>query len=67
MSWTGWYRPDPGSPWRAVVSGDEETVVFNKLLDTVRGGDKCVLPVGVDPNSASLASGAGQRPDEIRS
>ena len=50
--WTGWHRPDPCSPWRAIVTADDETKAFNWLLDTVRGGDKCVLAGGVDPNAA---------------
>ncbi len=52
MGWTGRHRLDPLSPWRAIVTADDETKALNKLLDTVRGGDKCVLPVGVDPNAS---------------
>ena len=51
VSFIGWYGPDPRSPWCAIVNGDTESEVFNRLLDTVRGGDKNVLPAGVDPNA----------------
>jgi hypothetical protein len=65
-TWIGWHRPDPCSPWRALVTAESETVAFNRLLDSVRGGDKCVLPAGTDPNVAALAPRAGRCPDEIR-
>jgi len=54
--WTGWHRPDPCSPWRAIVTANTETKAFNRLLDTVRGGDKCVLPAGADPNATASNS-----------
>jgi hypothetical protein len=47
---TGWWRPDSRSPWHRIVHGGDETDVLNKLLDCVRGGDKCVLPAGQNPN-----------------
>lgn len=46
----GWHRPDKRSPWRAIVQGDTEADALGKLLDAVSGGDKVVLPAGVDPN-----------------
>jgi hypothetical protein len=49
-AWNGWRRPDPCSPWRAIVTADDDTMAFNRLLDTVHGGGKCVLPRGIDPN-----------------
>lgn len=58
-SWTGWHRPDQRSPWRAIVTGATEIEAFNKLLDLVRGGDKCVLRAGQDPNETP--SGAPTR------
>jgi len=47
----GWWRKDSGSLWRRIVHGDDETDVFNRLLNAVRGGDKAVLPAGTDPNA----------------
>lgn len=49
--WVGWHRRDGRSPWRAIVTAETETAAFNKLLDMIRGGDKCILPAGFDPNS----------------
>lgn len=49
----GWHRPHPRSPWRAVCHGASADGVLGKLLDCIRGGDKAVLPAGVDPNHAS--------------
>ena len=46
----GWHRPDKRSPWRAIVEADTEAAAFDQLLDNVPGGDKTVLPAGVDPN-----------------
>src|SRR5271166_3793954 len=49
-SWTAWHRPGPGTRWRAIVSAASEDAAFQQLLDAVAGGDKTVLPAGVDPN-----------------
>jgi hypothetical protein len=50
-SWTGWHRPGPGARWQVIVTADTEDAAFQRLLDFVRGGDKTVLPVGIDPNT----------------
>lgn len=55
-TWTGWHRPNRRSPWRAIVTAATETAAFNQLLDRVRGGDKTVLPHGIDPNTTPPAT-----------
>jgi hypothetical protein len=49
----GWHRPGQRSPWVAIVEADTEDAAFQQLLDAVRGGDKAVLPRGVDPNDTT--------------
>ena len=53
----GWHRPTPRSPWQAIVTADSEADAFGKLLDTVPGGDKVVLPAGTDPNDRPATKG----------
>ncbi|HWG41337.1 MAG TPA: hypothetical protein VN688_01025 [Gemmataceae bacterium] len=48
--WIGWSRLHPRDPWRRVVEAGDATEALNKLLDAVSGGDKTVLPAGIDPN-----------------
>ncbi len=54
-SWIGWHRPDQHSPWRAIAEADTEDAAFQQLLDAVRGGDKTILRVGIDPNNKSAS------------
>lgn len=46
----GWHRPHNRSRWHPVCHGDSAEVVLSKLLDNIRGGDKCVLAANVDAN-----------------
>jgi hypothetical protein len=47
----GWHRANSLCRWVPVCCGMSAESVLGKLLDgTIRGGDKCVLAKGVDPN-----------------
>jgi hypothetical protein len=50
--WIGWARPNRRHKWKRIVADADERRAFNLLLDAVRGGDKIVLPSGVDPNDS---------------
>jgi len=49
----GWHREDRRSPWRPIVEAESEDGAFRQLLDAARGGDKCILPRGIDPNETA--------------
>jgi hypothetical protein len=49
-AFVGWHRLSPRSPWRPVCHGPSAEFVLSKLLDSIKGGDKCVLAAGVDAN-----------------
>lgn len=53
-SFVGWHRPWPRARWRPLVQAQTEDAAFRQLLDAVAGGDKTVLPAGVDPNDKPL-------------
>jgi hypothetical protein len=50
-SFTGWYRQTARQPWRAVVRADSADEAWAQLLDHVAGGDKVILPSGLDPDA----------------
>ncbi len=47
----GWHRQGRGRPWIRSCEGHTENEVWQKLLDDRPGGNKCVTPVGRDPNN----------------
>jgi hypothetical protein len=50
MGWVGYLRQKRRQPWRPVVEGGSEDETWDQLLNYPAQGDKCVLPVGRDPN-----------------
>lgn len=48
--WRGWWRKGPRARWHAAVETDTPEAAWDWLLDTGASWDKCVLPVGQDPN-----------------
>lgn len=53
LLFVGWARPNRRHKWKRIVVEADERRAFNRLLDAVQGGDKVILPFGVDPNDAS--------------
>jgi hypothetical protein len=49
-AFVGWHRRNSRSRWVPVCHGPSAEIVLGKLLDDIRGGDKCVLASGVDAN-----------------
>ncbi|HTU19244.1 MAG TPA: hypothetical protein VMG10_14385 [Gemmataceae bacterium] len=50
LGFVGWHRAGKGERWRPLVEAETESDAFSRLLDAAKGGDKTVLPRGVDPN-----------------
>lgn len=50
FAWTGWHRPHPRAPWRAICHGHDAATTLDRLLNATSRGDRAVLPRDKDPN-----------------
>jgi hypothetical protein len=56
-SFVGWHRPGPGTPWQRRCSAPTADACLALLLDSIRGGDKVVLPEGTEPKQTRGSKG----------
>jgi hypothetical protein len=48
--YTAWWRENRRKPWRPIGEAETESAAWELAFARIRGGDKCVLQTGRDPN-----------------